>query len=162
VEIVSADRLMVMNAGSGVSHEEAVIGREPIDMLQIFIRPRKADLSPRVQFTDLCERDRRDWRLIVGPEGSNAPTTVRQAIYIFDRHLAAGETGIIDRHSSFDIWLYVFSGRLRADRLVVEERCALQVAGTPPPIISAETACDVVLFLVDRTSPASREGTLSG
>lgn len=67
VETVSATHLMVMNAGAGFSHEEEVVGTEPIDMLQIFIRPHAADLAPRVQFTHLHEGARRDWRLLVGP-----------------------------------------------------------------------------------------------
>lgn len=49
-EVISPDRLMVMNAGSGFSHEEAVIGDEPIEMLQIFVRPKAASMEPGVQF----------------------------------------------------------------------------------------------------------------
>ena len=36
-EVISPDRLMVMNAGAGFSHEEAVLGDDPIEMLQIFV-----------------------------------------------------------------------------------------------------------------------------
>lgn len=38
-EIVSPTRLMVMNAGASFHHEEAVQGSNPIEMLQIFVRP---------------------------------------------------------------------------------------------------------------------------
>lgn len=37
-EVISRDLLMVMNAGSGFSHEETVVGDDPIEMLQIFVR----------------------------------------------------------------------------------------------------------------------------
>ena len=89
-EVISSDRLMVMNAGVGFSHEEAVLGDEPIEMLQIFVRPSAADMEPGVQFIDLDEAERNDhWRLLTGPTGSAAPSFVRQAIYLYDTHLSA-------------------------------------------------------------------------
>src|SRR6266851_6660603 len=94
-EVISPDRLMVMNAGAGFSHEEAVIGGDPIEMLQIFVRPEAANMKPDVQFVGLDEATRLDrWRLLVGPAGSAAPSFVRQAIYLYDTHLSAG--GSID------------------------------------------------------------------
>jgi len=47
-EVISPDRLMVMNAGAGFSHEEAVLGDDPIEMLQIFVRPQAANMEPSV------------------------------------------------------------------------------------------------------------------
>ncbi|NVO86718.1 pirin family protein [Hymenobacter terrestris] len=41
--------LMMMNAGRGFWHEESIPkGGEPIEMLQIFIRPHAANLEPQV------------------------------------------------------------------------------------------------------------------
>lgn len=57
-EVLSSDRLMVMNAGRGFSHEEEVVGADQIEMLQIFVRPEASDLTPDVQFVDLDESGR--------------------------------------------------------------------------------------------------------
>lgn len=65
-EAISPDRLMVMNAGAGFSHEEAVLGDDPIEMLQIFVRPEAADMEPGVQFVSLDKIESIDrWRLLV-------------------------------------------------------------------------------------------------
>jgi redox-sensitive bicupin YhaK (pirin superfamily) len=48
--------LMMMNAGSGLHHEESVPeGGETVEMLQIFLRPRADELPPSVQFHTLNE-----------------------------------------------------------------------------------------------------------
>ena len=48
---ISAGKLMMMNAGRSFWHEERTPD-EPVEMLQIFIRPREADLPPSVVFHD--------------------------------------------------------------------------------------------------------------
>ena len=45
-ETVTPTRLMVMNAGSGFSHEERMPEGEDIHMLQIFLRPEAPGLAP--------------------------------------------------------------------------------------------------------------------
>ncbi len=46
---ISDRKLMMMNAGSGFRHEESVPEKD-VEMLQIFIRPEKADLHPKFNF----------------------------------------------------------------------------------------------------------------
>ncbi|WOS63050.1 pirin family protein [Sinorhizobium fredii] len=105
-EVISPDRLMVMNAGSGFSHEEAVIGSDPIEMLQIFVRPDVANMEPDVQFIGLDEAERlNQWRLLTGPVGSGAPSFVRQAIYLYDTHVSAGVSIELPLVPGFDRWL---------------------------------------------------------
>ena len=54
-EALAKNRLMLMNAGHTFQHEEKMSGTEDIEALQIFIRPRAADLEPMVQFHDFPE-----------------------------------------------------------------------------------------------------------
>lgn len=69
-EALTNTRLMLMNAGHTFQHEEKTVGSEPIEALQIFIRPGAADLEPMVQFHDLEEPlSRETWRRIAGPKG---------------------------------------------------------------------------------------------
>ncbi len=163
-EVLSSDRLMVMNAGHGFSHEEEVVGRDQIEMLQIFVRPEMAELKPEVQFVDLTEADRiGQWRLLTGPIGSDAPTFVRQQVYLYDRHLAAGESAILPSKDGFDRWFYVFDGDVSAGIWNVEKYTALMVGDSEKQFeVAANTASDVVVFLVDRNAAYSRAGTMSG
>jgi quercetin 2,3-dioxygenase len=163
-EEIRPDRLMVMNAGAGLSHEERVVGPNDIDMLQIFVRPEKADMPPGVQFHDLkTARHTGGWRLLAGFEGSNAPTIVRQRLLLLDQALPAGESTIVPTHDGFDSWLYVFNGEVNLAGKIYKRGDA--VAATDDdmlPHLHAVTEADLVLFQVDRQAPFSRAGTLSG
>ncbi|OCP21384.1 nuclease PIN [Ensifer sp. LC54] len=163
-EVLSSDRLMVMNAGYGFSHEEEVVGRDRIEMLQIFVRPETADMKPEVQFVELTEAERNgQWRLLTGPVGSDAPTFVRQQVYLYDRHLAAGETVSLPAKDGFDRWFYVFEGNISAGEQDIEKYTALMVGDSEPQFeVAANVASDVVVFLVDRNAAYSRDGTMSG
>lgn len=162
-EVISSDRLMVMNAGSGFHHEEKVVGDDPIEMLQIFVRPEAADAEPIVQFVALDEARRNDeWRLLTGPEGSGAPTFVRQAVYLYDTHLPAGRSADLPSKPSFDRWLYVFGGNVIAGEHKAGKHTALMFADGVSPSVQAREDADLVVFLVDRNARVSRGGTISG
>lgn len=161
-EMVSPDRLMVMNSGTGFWHEERV-PVWPVEMLQIFIRPSADDLPPGVQFQPLDGAvSENAWRRLAGPVGSAAPTTVRQQVHLFDARLSPGGRLGTDARPGFDSWLYVFSGRVTVGGHELAQHWALAAVGEPLPDLEAVETSDLVLFLVDRSAPASRSGTLSG
>jgi redox-sensitive bicupin YhaK (pirin superfamily) len=163
-EVISPERLMVMNAGSGFSHEEAVVGDDPIEMLQIFVRPEAANMAPGVQFVGLDESASIDrWRLLAGPLGSGAPSFVRQAIYLYDTHLSAGGSIGLPTVPGYDRWLYVFRGAVSVGDEQAETHTALTIgADETAPDVTAIREADLVLFLVDRQASFSRAGTMSG
>ncbi|MEK1871241.1 MAG: pirin family protein [Rhizobium altiplani] len=162
-EVLSSDRLMVMNAGRGFSHEEETVGDQQIEMLQIFVRPNVAELDAWVQFVDLdaSERDGK-WRLLTGPVGSAAPTTVRQAVYLYDAHLPAGASIDLPKQGGFDRWFYVFNGEAIVGDQVLRKYDALMISDQAATSVTAVQDTDVVVFLVDRKNRFSRTGTMSG
>jgi quercetin 2,3-dioxygenase len=162
-EEVRPNRLMVMNSGAGFSHEEHVPGPDHVRMLQIFVRPVAADLTPGVQFVDLAETySLNQWRLLAGPEGSAAPTTVRQALMLHDVRLEAGQQLALPKQAGLEAWLYVFAGQVTLGDTTLATHDAVAIAGEDSLTLTAEVTSDLVLFLVDRTAQASRAGTLSG
>ncbi|MFM9938760.1 MAG: pirin family protein [Hyphomicrobiaceae bacterium] len=162
-EEICPDRLMVMNAGAGLSHEEQVAGIEDIDMLQIFVRPEHADLPPGVQFHDLAvARYGGNWRLLAGFNGSGAPTVVRQRLLLSDQFLPAGDSATVSIRDGFDSWLYVFNGQVTVGENGYTRGDAIAATdGDGIPKLRAVTDADLVLFEVDRNAPFSRAGTLS-
>jgi quercetin 2,3-dioxygenase len=162
-EEVRPNRLMVMNAGSGFSHEETVPGPGNVHMLQIFIRPSEAGMTPGVQFHDLAETySLNGWRLLAGPEGSGATGTVRQQALLHDVRLEAGHSLALPMKPGFDGWFYVFDGSVTLDGRAMQTHDAVALIDHGAATIIATTTSDLVLFLVDRTAAASRAGTLSG
>jgi quercetin 2,3-dioxygenase len=163
-EVISSDRLMVMNAGHGFSHEEEVVSGDQIEMLQIFVRPEMAEMKQDVQFVELEEADRNgQWRLLTGPIGSTAPTFVRQAVYLYDTRISAGESIDLPSKDGFDRWFYVFNGEAFVGQQRVGKHTALMIGPHQTPVtLTASVDSDLVVFLVDRSAKYSREGTMSG
>ncbi len=155
--------LSVMNAGRGLSHEESVPeGGEPVEMLQIFVRPRADDLEPGVQHHELEEaKSHNAWRLLAGPEESNAPLTLRNAVWIYDAHLAGAALTVPERES-FDSFLYVFSGAAAVGEERLQAGDSMLCVDEPGAEVRADSSAELVTFLIDRDAPASRSGSLSG
>jgi len=162
---MSATQLVVMNAGSGISHEESIPDDgESVEMLQIFIRPSEANLAPNIQshrFESATSND--EWRLIAGPAESNAPLSVRNKVWVYDRRIVSGAIDV-PFASKLDSFLYVFSGAIRivGDVVLSAGDSFTIAAGDEFPVLIAIEPCDLVLFRVDRHANFSRAGTLSG
>lgn len=161
---VTPERLMVMNAGKGFSHEEHALQPDDVAMLQIFVRPEKAGLPPQIQFADLpVARVTDGWRTLAGPPGSGAPTTVRQAVHILDLHLQPGGRTELPLRPGFDLFLYVFSGTVKFGGRVMSPGWGATVTG-PGRVgaVDGEEAADLVAVLIDPKAQATRAGLLSG
>ena len=165
-ETVTPERLMVMNAGAGFSHEERMPEGEDIHMLQIFVRPREAGLEPAVQFAELEESQRENrWRLVVGPDDveTDAPATVRQNLFIRDTRVDADGSIEVPMREGYDQWLYLFSGTARLpDGTLLAEGAALAASDEERvEHIHAVDQCDLVLFEIQQNAPFTLAGSLS-
>lgn len=153
-------KLMMMNAGAGFWHEEKV-KEDEVEMLQIFVRPSETNLSPTIQFHEK-PIDNRNWYIMVGPEGSDAPLYVRQNVYILDAHPKAGEELEIPTYEGYKPFLYVMNGEITVAHLTVGKQEAVTDLVNPLPKLVANEASTIVLFFVDMHAPMSMDGTISG
>jgi quercetin 2,3-dioxygenase len=82
---------MMMNAGSGFWHEEST-PVEPVEVLQIFVRPEAPDLVPQLAFWDRPDGSaRQGWQLVAELKGNEALLTFRQRVMVFDARASEGE-----------------------------------------------------------------------
>jgi len=153
----------VMNAGSGMWHEERVPDDgEQVEMLQIFVRPREDELPPEFQHREFADLESRNaWRLLAGPENAGAPFTLRNAVWIHDAHLERGSLQMPSA-AELDGHLYVFRGEVSAGVHALNAGDSLLILGEEEVEVRAASSADLVLFQVNRTATASRSGTLSG
>ncbi|HHU20418.1 MAG TPA: hypothetical protein GXZ58_09460 [Bacilli bacterium] len=157
---VTRGNLMMMNAGESFWHEEKVTD-EQVEMLQIFVRPKEANLKPMIQFQDK-EPNNRDWYVMVGPEESDAPLHVRQNVYILDAHPKVGEQLKVPVYQGYQPFLYVMDGAVTIGDLTVEKQEAVTDVVNPLPTVTAIRDTTLVLFFVDFNAPMSFAGTISG
>lgn len=162
-EEISNRRLMLMNAGHTFQHEEMVLPEGGIlEGLQIFLRPREADLEPMVQFHEFDSAfSANAWRLIVGPSG--APLTVRAEVWVQDAHLSAGlgmDIPSVPREGVRRL-LYVFAGRISVAGITLTDGESILLDDGDCGVI-AERDSDLVLFTTDPAAEVFRGGILSG
>ena len=59
-------------------HEESTTPDDPtLRALQIFVRPHTVDLEPNIQFKEIGTPPLNEWRLLAGPEDTEAPSFIR-------------------------------------------------------------------------------------
>lgn len=156
---ISPGNLMMMNAGSSFWHEEKV-KQVHVEMLQIFVRPREADLEPNIQFHEKPVSNR-EWYLMVDPEESNAPLQVRQNVFILDAHPKQEDKLEIPVYEGFQPFLYVMSGEIVINELRIKKQDAVTNMENSLPSITAVADTTLVLFFVDMDAPFSLMGTIS-
>jgi len=161
-EEINSHRLMMMNAGHSFQHEERVIGDEPTQALQIFLRPREGDLDPKVQFHEMdAERSENAWRLLVAPEG--ATFEVRAQAWVRDAHLDPGRSLPLPERSAPGMvhLLFVFSGEVRVGDQVIGAGEFYHL-GDSTAAVEGLVGADIVLFTTDTQAPVFKGGMFSG
>jgi redox-sensitive bicupin YhaK (pirin superfamily) len=155
-------RLMMMNAGKSFWHEESTPD-VPVEMLQIFIRPRNSDLPGQVQFFDRPDDSASgSWILIAAAEGEGAPLSIRQDVTVYDAHLRVGESIKIPHVEGLSQWLYVMDGEISIGGDSLQKGDAVTDFDDALPPVEAKMPTGLVLFLVNRNATASLLGTISG
>lgn len=157
---VTATHMMLMNAGSGMQHEESA--EQDVEMLQIFMRPSESGLVPQIQFYELEDiYSENKWRLLAG-NAEKSPLKLRVETNIFDARLAKGGTLSVPVTDYKAInFLYCFNGSFainnntlsRGDSIIFDETDAL---------IKAGIESDLVLFQINEQATYSDKGMFSG
>ncbi|MGA8350986.1 MAG: pirin family protein [Isosphaeraceae bacterium] len=157
---VSPGGLTMINAGKSFWHEELTPG-VPVEMLQILIRPHKADLPGEARFYDPPSRlPESQWRLIAGPEASDALLKIRQLVIVSDAQLMEGGAASVPAAEGMTSLLYVMDGAIRVgDARLGKGDTVTDLDGTWP-VVHAESAATLVAFVVVRSAPASTAGTI--
>jgi redox-sensitive bicupin YhaK (pirin superfamily) len=159
--VTDPEHLMVMNAGSGFWHaEETLTDDPPLRMLQIFVRPHSLDLEPDIQHESIPDPVPQTWRHLFGPDGSDAPLSVRNDVHLYDCRLDVGTTTTLPSRTGWDVYCYVFEGAVDiGDESIGYTESAL-VADESDVSVTATEDATLVAFLIDPDAPITRQGTV--
>jgi len=159
---LSSKKLMMMNAGESFWHEEST----PLvatEMLQIFIRPRLANLEGRTQFMNRPEGIKTNqWTLLAGPEGEDAPLEIRQAVYVYDIRLEHNDKTEAPQREGFAQFLYVMDGEIEVERNMLYKGDAISGGNVNLSSIESTGNTTLVCFLVDLDAESVMDGLISG
>lgn len=157
---ISNTKLMLMNAGSGIQHQESIPRTgNSVEMLQIFMRPNAKDLTPNVQFADLeTAYSLNKWRLIAGAE--QAPLQVNSDVYVYDMRLEKSKVDLPQKVGK-QYLLYVFAGSITEGEQLIEAGNSL-VYEAENLQVQAIGQADLILFELNPTATYIRTGMYSG
>lgn len=164
-DLISNQRLMLMNAGSTFYHEELVLpDSEVLTALQIFMRPETSGLPPMVQFHNLEDvYSLNQWRAIAG-KADTYPLQIRSSSWIYDLRLESGNEQTLPPLpvSGATCLLYVFGGEIMANETIsLTTGESLLVEGESIRFSATQTS-NIVLFVTDTHAPYSVAGMYSG
>jgi redox-sensitive bicupin YhaK (pirin superfamily) len=165
VKTIGKKTLMLMKAGKSFYHEEKIIGQdEPMEGLQIFIRPSKKDLNPEVVFLELeTLHSENKWRLLASPE----PATTFQfssQTWLYDMKLLQGSSSEIPElaKNNLTALLYVFQGSVQVNDTIDLRKKESIVFKNEPIVINASEDAELVLFVTDEDEEIFKDGMYSG
>ena len=159
---VSRNKLMLMKAGKLFYHEETM--PEPLEGLQIFIRPKSKDLKPEVVFQDLNETDSADsWRLLASPT-EQTQLQFSSETCIYDTKLTNGKTIEMPDLPKNELTglLYVFQGNVVLNNGINLLKGESVLFKNEQIDINALETSELVLFITDENSEYYDGGMYSG
>ncbi len=152
---ISNTKLMLMKAGKSFYHEEKVIDKgEPLEGLQIFIRPKLKDLEPVVTFLDLTNPySENEWRLIASPTPETTLQFTSQT-WIYDIRAKENLTLQLPKlgRENLTCLLYVFNGSIKVnDTSLLSKKDSVLIKYETISIQTNEIT-DLVLFVTDEAA----------
>ncbi len=165
VEFIGKNKLMLMKAGHSFYHEEKMIDEgEPMEGLQIFIRPGVKDLNPEVLFLDLDETySQNKWRLLASPT-SETKFQFSSQTWIYDMKLSKNNVIQLPKISSDNLifLLYVFKGSATINNTIFLNKKESLVIQNEDVLITTDSETEVVLFVTNENADYFEDGMFSG
>jgi redox-sensitive bicupin YhaK (pirin superfamily) len=165
VEFIGKNKLMLMKAGHSFYHEEKMIDEgEPMEGLQIFIRPGVKDLNPEVLFLDLDETySQNKWRLLASPT-SETKFQFSSQTWIYDMKLSTNNVIQLPKISSDNLifLLYVFKGSATINNTIFLNKKESLVIQNEDVLITTDSETEVVLFVTNENADYFEDGMFSG
>jgi hypothetical protein len=164
-DVISNQRLMMMNAGASFFHEEQVLDEGGVlQGLQVFIRPEISGLPSQVQFHQLPEiYSINKWRKIAG-KGDDYPLQIRSHTWLMDLRLEKGAEIFLPESPSENaaFLFYVFDGEISVnDNILLNTGESALIENERPTFRAVETS-DIVLFMTQTDSVHFDGGMYSG
>lgn len=157
--------LMLMKAGRSFYHEEKIIDKgEPLEALQIFIRPKKKDLSPEVTFLEIDDAfSNNQWRLIASPS-EESTLQFTSDTWIYDIKVSNNKTFELPKleKENLTCLLYVFNGKLNANNNIELSKKDSLLFKNENITIQTNEETELVLFVTDEAVEYYDGGMYSG
>jgi redox-sensitive bicupin YhaK (pirin superfamily) len=163
--VISNTSMMLMNAGLMIQHEEQSLPEAGLlTGLQIFFRPEKSGLPPKVQFHSFPEvYSLNQWRNIAGREHSS-PLVLRSDSWLYDVRLEKDQRIMMPElpEDATDVLVYLFEGELTIEGAGTLKTGESMLVGNEQLELFAGQTSDIVLFVTNSAGKFAVNGMYSG
>ncbi|MEM6363414.1 MAG: pirin family protein [Planctomycetota bacterium] len=146
--IITPDDIQMMSAGTGITHSEfnpSTTNRN--HFLQIWIEPSLRGVRPRYSDRLVRQDEKRNtWKLIAGPDPTNASVGIHQDAKIFATKLDASQSLHYTLERSRHAWLQVATGSVRVNGTPLAAGDAVASSRATDLHVFASQDSDVLLF----------------
>jgi redox-sensitive bicupin YhaK (pirin superfamily) len=113
-----------------------------------------------IQFNEIGTPSLNRWRLLAGPENTEAFSFIRNDVRLYDAHLVRGAEVHLPKHQGWDAFIHSYRGRIDVNGTSLETKeSALLVRETDVRVKALEDAI-VVAFLINREARVTHAGTI--
>ena len=162
---VTPQNIMMMNAGSGIYHEESIPAdkyKEDVRLLQIFIRPENENTQPQVQFANAGELVLNHWRLVAGLQKSNAPLEIKSNILVYDIDIENATLNLPKPYfPNTAYFIYVFEGKINISQALLQKGDSI-ITDDENLHLQVNAKSTAVCFMIDKDAPFTKNGMYSG
>lgn len=148
--VISKNDIQAMSAGTGVYHSEYNHSKnEEVNLLQIWIFPKKEDISPRYdQKTFSAEGRQNKFETIVAPDDKNA-MWINQDAWLSLGNLSKDTQINYSFHQSGDgVYAFLIEGEVEINGIKLEKRDALGISDINEISVKANSDAEILLIEV--------------
>ncbi|GAC1431325.1 MAG: pirin family protein [Chitinophagaceae bacterium] len=131
--VINTGDVQIMSAGSGISHSEFNASKtDPVNFLQVWLFPKKRDITPRYdQKTFSFEERINHWQVVVSPDEKDNAVWINQEAKFSLATIEAGKTlDYINAFAGNGVYLLVLEGKASVADTELNKRDAIGVSET--------------------------------
>ena len=145
--VIRTGEVQYMSAGSGVLHSEFNPAKdEAVHLLQIWIRPDTAGVTPRYSEKSMAAAASGAWHLVTSKTGRDGSIAIHQDADLWLARLNPGEEVVHRLAAGRHAWLHVAEGGVSVNGQRLEAGDAAALSGDDVLKITGETPAQVLLF----------------
>jgi redox-sensitive bicupin YhaK (pirin superfamily) len=155
-ESIKVNEVQVMSAGTGIEHSEYNhLKDHPLNLLQIWIFPKRRDVEPRYDQRAFDPKERENQlQMLVSPiDNNDGGLKIHQDAWIYRTSLKAGKSLKHQLHSEGNgVYAFVIEGNVSIESKELNKRDALGISETGEITLDAISDSDVLLIEVPMTT----------
>ncbi len=145
--VIPTGEVQRMTAGTGITHSEYnASDSEPVHLLQIWILPDRAGLTPSYEQRPLAPAGEHGLVLVASPDGADGSLTIHQDARLWAARLEAAQGVDMPLAPGRQAWVQLISGSMAVNDTLLAPGDGAAVGDEPHLVLRAESESEALIF----------------